>query len=80
MVAVDVITAVDGKDSASPRELALSIAGIVPGKTVDVTVWRNGKSEVIKVDLGTLPGSDKQRPCRTMRLPPSSLRRWPTSA
>jgi serine protease Do len=60
IVAGDVITAVDGKDVASPRELARLIAGIVPGKSVDVTVWRNGNSEVVKVDLGTLPGSDKQ--------------------
>lgn len=60
VVAGDVITAVDGKEVASPRELARLVAGITPGKTVDLTLWRNGKSEVVKVDLGTLPGSDKQ--------------------
>ena len=56
----DVITSVDGKDVAGPRELARLVAAIDPGKPVDVVVWRNGKSESMKVDLGELPGSDKQ--------------------
>jgi len=55
-----VITAVDGKDVASPKELARIVGGIAPGKPVDVTVWRDGKSVVVKVDLGELPGADKQ--------------------
>ncbi|MDX8470377.1 Do family serine endopeptidase [Mesorhizobium sp. VK23B] len=56
----DVITQVDGKDVASPKELARMIGAYAPGKSVDVTVWRNGKNETVKVDLGTLPSSDKQ--------------------
>ncbi|MGE0283151.1 MAG: PDZ domain-containing protein, partial [Rhizobiaceae bacterium] len=56
----DVITSVDGKDVAGPKELARLIAGIDPGKAIDVVVWRAGKSETVKVDLGELPGSDKQ--------------------
>lgn len=60
IVAGDVITQVDGKDVASPKELARMIGAYAPGKSVDVTVWRNGKNETIKVDLGTLPSSDKQ--------------------
>jgi serine protease Do len=36
------------------------IGGIQPGKTVDVSIWRDGKADSVKVDLGTLPGSDKQ--------------------
>ena len=60
VVAGDVITAVDGKDVASPKELARIIGGIAPGKPVDVTLWRAGKSEVVKVDLGELPGAEKQ--------------------
>jgi len=56
----DVITAVDGRDVASPKELARVIGGIQPGKTVDVSLWRDGKTASVKVDLGTLPGSDKQ--------------------
>jgi len=56
----DVITQVDGKDVASTKELARLIGAYTPGKSVDVTVWRNGKSETVKVDLGALPKSDKQ--------------------
>jgi serine protease Do len=56
----DVITQVDGKDVASTKELARLIGAYAPGKSVDVTVWRNGKAETVKVDLGTLPKSDKQ--------------------
>ncbi|MGX8009166.1 Do family serine endopeptidase [Mesorhizobium sp. ORM8.1] len=60
IVAGDVITQVDGKDVASPKELARLIGAYSPGKSVDVTVWRDGKSQAVKVDLGTLPASDKQ--------------------
>ncbi|KUM24195.1 serine protease [Mesorhizobium loti] len=60
ITAGDVITQVDGKDVASPKELARMIGAYAPGKSVDVTVWRNGKNETVKVDLGTLPSSDKQ--------------------
>ncbi|HEY6633657.1 MAG TPA: Do family serine endopeptidase [Rhizobiaceae bacterium] len=60
VVAGDVITAVDGKDVASPKELARIIGSIAPGKAVDVTVWRDGKSQTVKVDLGELPGAEKQ--------------------
>jgi serine protease Do len=55
----DVITAVDGKEVAGPRELARMIGAIQPGTSVEVTVWRSGKSETFKMDLGTLP-NDKQ--------------------
>ncbi|MEP9388800.1 Do family serine endopeptidase [Mesorhizobium sp. KR9-304] len=60
VMAGDVITAVDGKEVASPKELARIIGGIAPGSAVDVTVWRDGKSEVVKIDLGELPGAEKQ--------------------
>jgi serine protease Do len=51
----DVVTAVDGSAVEDPRDLAKKIAAMDPGKTVDITVWRNGKSESIKVELGSLP-------------------------
>jgi serine protease Do len=60
IVAGDVITKVDGKDVASPRELARLIARIDPGKTVEVTLWRNGKNETVKLKLGELPGEQQQ--------------------
>ncbi len=59
IVAGDVITQVDGKDVASPRELARLIAAQAPGKSVELGVWRKGKAETLTVDLGTLPNADK---------------------
>ncbi|MFD9898059.1 Do family serine endopeptidase [Mesorhizobium sp. NPDC059025] len=59
IVAGDVITQVDGKDVATTKELARLIGAYQPGKSVDVTVWRGGKAETIKVDLGKLPNGDK---------------------
>ena len=60
IAAGDVITAIDGKDVASPKELARIIGGVQPGTSVDVTLWRNGKTETLKVELGELPGAGKQ--------------------
>ncbi|MEZ2333212.1 Do family serine endopeptidase [Mesorhizobium sp. RCC_202] len=60
IAAGDVITQIDGKDVDSPKDLARTIGAYAPGKSVDVTVWRGGKSQSVKVDLGTLPASDKQ--------------------
>ena len=51
----DVVTAVDGDTVKGPRELAKMIAAFDPGKTVEITVWRNGKSEIVEVELGSLP-------------------------
>lgn len=60
IVAGDIITQVNGKDVSSSRELARIIGANPPGQSVDVTLLRNGKSETMKIDLGTLPTSDKQ--------------------
>ena len=78
IVAGDVITAVDGKEVASPKEFSRVIGGMVPGKPVEITVLRNGKSEVIKVDLAELPGStSKPRPpSRTPKSPRTRWRAW----
>jgi serine protease Do len=56
----DVITQVDGKDVAGPRELARTIGGLEPNRKVDLTVWRDGKTQTIAVDLGALPSDDRQ--------------------
>lgn len=60
ITAGDIITAVDGKEVANPKELSRLIAGIAPGKTVDITVWRDGKTKDMEVKLGDLPGADKK--------------------
>lgn len=51
----DVVTAVNGEPVKGPRELAKLIASISPGETVEVTLWRDGKSIEKSVELGTLP-------------------------
>ena len=49
------ITAVDGETIDGPRELARKIGSMAPGKDVEVTLWRDGKSETVKLTLGELP-------------------------
>ena len=56
----DVIVAVDGKTVDGPRELAKIIGNTAPGKDVEITLWRDGKSEAVKLTLGELPATDKQ--------------------
>ena len=55
----DVIVAVDGESIDSPRTLARVIAEREPGQTVDVTLWRDGESRQIGVELGEMPGEEQ---------------------
>src|SRR4029450_4594615 len=56
----DVIVAVDGKTVDGPRELAKIIGNTAPGKDVEITLWRDGKSETVKLTLGELKPDQKQ--------------------
>ena len=56
----DVIVAVDGQPVANPRELARKVATIAPGSDVELTLWRDGKSETVKLSLGAMPNEQKQ--------------------
>lgn len=56
----DVIASVDGKPVKTPKELARAIASFEPESTVKIEVLRNGKREVVDVELGTLPGAPKR--------------------
>ncbi|SIR15349.1 serine protease Do [Rhizobium sp. RU20A] len=56
----DVVTALNGEEIASPRELARKVALLRAGSEADVTIWRNGKSETKKVTIGALPADEKQ--------------------
>ncbi|WP_206454879.1 Do family serine endopeptidase [Aurantimonas marina] len=74
----DVITAVDGQTVDSPRELARKIGNYKPGSDVDITVWRDGKSQDISVKLGDLASLDEASSIenssnRQMPADPSSL-------
>ncbi|MFC6445546.1 Do family serine endopeptidase [Shinella zoogloeoides] len=52
----DVITALEGEPIKDPRDLARRVADIAPGKKVDVAIWRDGKSQNVSVEIGTLAG------------------------
>ena len=65
IAAGDIITAVNGKDVASPRELARLVAGIAPDSSVKVDVWRNGETKSFDVKLGTLPGAQDRADATT---------------
>ncbi|HVK93061.1 MAG TPA: PDZ domain-containing protein, partial [Mycoplana sp.] len=55
----DVVTALDGDTIKDARDLAKRVAAIKPGTDVELSIWRNGKSEMVKVEIGKLE-SDKQ--------------------
>ncbi|PTM98671.1 Do family serine endopeptidase [Mycoplana dimorpha] len=55
----DVVTALDGDTIKDARDLAKRVAAIKPGTDVELSVWRNGKSEPVKVQIGKLE-ADKQ--------------------
>ncbi|WEX78377.1 Do family serine endopeptidase [Sinorhizobium numidicum] len=55
----DIVTALNGEPIKDPRDLARRIAVQRPGATVDVTLWRDGKSESVKLEIGTLPDDTK---------------------
>jgi serine protease Do len=51
----DIITAVDGKDIADPRALALAIGRLAPDTEVTLKYVRDGKAATLKVKLGRQP-------------------------
>jgi serine protease Do len=55
----DAIIAVNGQEIEDSRDLARKIAAFPPKTVVDVTIWRDGKEQMVKVDLGELP-ADQQ--------------------
>jgi serine protease Do len=52
----DIIVAIDGKPINSADELTMAVIGHQPGQTVDLDVFRDGKSVNTKVTLGQRPG------------------------
>ncbi|MBD8553155.1 Do family serine endopeptidase [Rhizobium sp. CFBP 8762] len=55
----DVVTALNGEPVKDPKDLARRVANLRPGSTADVTLWRNGKSEGVKLEIGALPDDKK---------------------
>lgn len=56
----DVITSVDGKKIASPRDLRLAIGTLKPGAKVKLEYLRNGESKTMEVELAEL-GAEEGR-------------------
>ncbi len=50
----DVIVAVNGEAIDNPKDLARRIASVDPGEEAEITFWRQGRSETVTVEIGTL--------------------------
>jgi serine protease Do len=48
----DAIVAVDGERIKDARALSLKIASYAPGKSVPVTLWRDGKEQTVTIEVG----------------------------
>jgi len=55
----DTIIKVGADEVSDPRDLAKKVARYAPGKSVDVTLIRGGKTMTIPVALGKMPGEDQ---------------------
>ena len=62
----DVITALNGNAVKDARDLAAQIGGMVPGATVNVTIWRDAAETSISMTLGEMP---KERAARAKAMP-----------
>jgi serine protease Do len=56
----DAILAVDGKEVKDAHDLSVRIADYAPGTAVGLSVWRGGEKMDVRVQLGTLPGIEKE--------------------
>jgi serine protease Do len=55
----DAILKINGEDVADPRDLAKKVARFAPGKSVDLTIIRDGKTMNVSVEIGKMPTSDQ---------------------
>src|SRR5690606_21493386 len=53
-------------------DLARRVADIAPGTKVDVSVWRDGKSQNVTVEIGTLAGEQIQASTDTEKAEPDA--------
>ena len=65
----DIVTALNGEPVKDPRDLARRVAALRPGSTAEVTLWRSGKSETVKLEIGTLPSDSKETPATSEAQP-----------
>ncbi len=55
LAAGDVVVAVEGQSTDSPREVAKSIGGLAPGTQATLTINRNGETLPVGVKIGVRP-------------------------
>ena len=53
----DVVTEIDGIGITSSDELRTAIDGQAPGKTIELTIRRGGRTQTLEVELGSRPSS-----------------------
>jgi serine protease Do len=51
----DTIIAVDGEPIKEAKDLSRRIANVAPGKSVSLTLWRQGKERTVTLEVGTQP-------------------------
>ena len=51
----DIVTKFDGAVLNTPRDLALAVANARAGDTADLTVWRNGSEQSVKITIAQQP-------------------------
>jgi serine protease Do len=73
----DIITAVNGQTVDDANGLSRAIGDQAPGATTDITLWRNGANQHVKVTLQTLTADNATTPPETdnqaMAATPSSV-------
>jgi serine protease Do len=57
----DAIVAVDGERIRDARALSMKIASYAPGKSVPITVWRDGKEQTVTIEIGGQEGDRRTR-------------------
>lgn len=68
----DVVTAVNGEVIDDARSLSRMIGMMEPGQNVELSVWRDGKSQTIDVELGSFPSEDQLAAAEGMSGPVES--------
>ena len=51
----DIVTALNGQSVTAANQLQVQISQMAPGASVKLTIWRDGKSRELTVNLGELP-------------------------
>ncbi|WP_410055035.1 S1C family serine protease [Microvirga sp. Mcv34] len=51
----DTIVAVDGEPIKEAKDLSRKIANVAPGKSVSLTLWRQGKERTVTLEVGSQP-------------------------